>query len=97
PAPLGDIEEEGAGRVRRVDGPLAGEAIADVVLREHDSVDALVDLGLMAAQPQELGRREARERPVPGQLDQAFEPDQSLDLRALCGRALVVPEDRRAK
>src|SRR5918995_87600 len=51
----------------------------------------------MSAQPQELGCREARERPVPRQLDQALEPDARLDLRALGRRALVVPEDRRSE
>ena len=48
----------------------------------------------MAAQPEELRRREARERAVAGERDQPLEPDALLDLGALGPRALVVPEDR---
>ena len=47
-----------------------------------------------AAQPEQLRRREARERPIPRERDQALEADALLDLRALGRRALVVPEDR---
>ena len=50
----------------------------------------------MAAQPEELRRREARERAVAGQRDQPVEADALLDLGALGAGALVVPEDRRA-
>ncbi len=64
PAPVGDVEEERPRGVRRVDRPLARQAQAHVVLREHDPVDARVDLGLVAAQPEQLRRREAGERPV---------------------------------
>ena len=42
-----------------------------------------------------FGRREAGQRSVAGQLDQAREPDALLDLGALGRRPLVVPEDRR--
>ncbi len=55
-----------------------------------------VGLGLVAAEPEELRRGEPRERPVAGQGDQPLEPDALLDLGALGGRALVVPEDRGA-
>ena len=51
----------------------------------------------MTAQPEQLRRREACERTVSGQLDQACEPDPLLDLDALRFRPLVVPEDRRPK
>ena len=54
-----------------------------------------VHVRLVPAQPQELRRGEARERAVPGQLDQPRQSDPLLDLRALGPRALVVPEDRR--
>ena len=51
----------------------------------------------MLAQPEQLRRREACERTIPGQLDQPCEPDPLLDLDALGRRPLVVPEDRRPK
>ena len=97
PAPPRDVEEERPGGVGRVDRPLAGQPETHVVLREHDAVDARVDLGLVPAQPQELRRGEAGERAVAGERDQALEPDALLDLGALGRRALVVPEDRRTE
>jgi hypothetical protein len=57
--------------------------------------DPREDVGLVPAEPEELRRREAGERPVPGELDEAGEADALLDLDALGPRALVVPEDRR--
>ena len=56
--------------------------------------DLCVRLGLVPAQPEQLGRGEPWQRPVAGQLDQPLEPDPLLDLGALGGRSLVVPEDR---
>jgi hypothetical protein len=52
--------------------------------------------GSWRAQPQELRGREARERPVARQLDEAVEADALADLLALARGALVVPEDRGA-
>src|SRR5215813_6444195 len=97
PPPARDLEQERPGRVCRVDRPLAREAQADVVLGQHDAADPLVHLGLVPAQPEELRRREAGQRPVPGERDQTLEPDPLLDLRTLRGRALVVPQDRGAE
>ncbi len=51
---------------------------------------------LVPAEPEELRGREARQRPVAGELDEPVEADLLLDLVALRARALVVPEDRRA-
>ena len=95
PPPPRDVEEQRPGGVGGVDRALPGEPEADVVLREQDVRDPRVDVRLVPAQPQELRRGEARERSVPGQLDQARQADALLDLRALGARALVVPEDRR--
>ena len=86
PAPVGDVEEQRAGRVRHVDRPLAGEPQAHVVLREHDPPDPLVDVGLVPSQPQQLRRREAGQRTVARQRDQPLEPDALLDLGALRAR-----------
>ena len=89
-----DVEEERAGRVGSVDRPLAGEPEAHVVLRQQDVLDAGEGLGLVVAQPQQLGRREAGEGAVSGQRDQPLDAQALLDLFALGRRALVVPEDR---
>ena len=97
PAPAGDVEEERPRGVRRVDRALAGQAQPDVVLRQQDVRGLRPDLGLVAAHPEELRRREAGQRPVSGQLDQPLEPDPLLDLGALRRGPLVVPEDRRAE
>ena len=96
PAAAGDVEQERPGCVRDVDRVLAGEPQPDVVLRQEDAADAGVGVRLVLPQPEELGRSESRERPVPGQLDEPREPDPLLDLGALGSRPLVVPEDRRA-
>src|SRR5207245_8618058 len=50
-----------------------------------------------AAKPEQLRRREACERTVPGQLNQPREADPLFDLDALRFRPLVVPQDRRPK
>jgi len=96
PAPVRDVEEQRAGGVRAVDRLLAREPVADVVLRQQHPADPREGLGLVVAQPEELRRREAGQGAVASQRDQALEPDALFDLRALGGRALVVPEDRRA-
>ena len=93
PASVGHVEEQGSGGVSGVDRPLAREPKPDVVLREHDSPDAGVDVGLVAAQPQQLRCGEARQGAVSRQRDEALEADQLLDLGALGHRPLVVPED----
>ena len=71
PAPRGHVEEERSRGVRDVDRPLAREHEADVVLRQQHVRDPLVDLRLVAAQPEELRGGEAGERTVAGQLDEA--------------------------
>src|SRR5215203_1557704 len=58
--------------------------------------DARVLLGLVPANPQQLGRREAGQRTVAGELDQAVQPYEGLDLLAFGAGALVVPQDRGA-
>jgi hypothetical protein len=59
--------------------------------------DPSVQLGLVPPHPQQLRRGETRQCTVPRQLDEPRQPDSLLDLRALGGGALVVPEDRRAQ
>ena len=95
PAAPADVEEQRPGGVGDVDRVLPGQPEADVVLREQDPPDPAVGLRFVAGEPQQLRRGEPGQRPVPGQLDQALEADAALDLGALGGGSLVVPEDRR--
>ena len=55
----------------------AGEAQAHVVLGQEDVGDARVGLRLVSAKPQELRSREAGQRAVAGQLDEALEADRA--------------------
>ena len=96
PAPLRDVEQQRARGVGDVDRALAGQLQPHVVLGQHHVRDARVVVRLVLAQPQQLRRGEAGQRAVAGQLDEPVEADALLDLRALGGGALVVPEDRRA-
>ena len=94
PAPPGDVEKQRPRRIGDVGRPLTGEPKPHVVLGQADARDLREDRRLVAAQPEELRRREPRERAVTRQLDQALDPDQVFDLGALLARALVVPENR---
>ena len=66
-----DVEQQRARGVGHVDRPLAGQPQPHVVLGQHHVRDARVDVGLVRAQPQQLGRGEAGQRAVAGQLDEA--------------------------
>jgi hypothetical protein len=56
-----------------------------------------INLWLVAAHPEHLGRGEARKRVVAGHGDQATFLHARANLVALGGGALVVPENRRAQ
>ena len=66
PAPARHVEQQRAAGVRHVDGLLAAQAQPHVVLGQQHRRDPPVGLGLVAAQPQQLRRGEAGERPVAG-------------------------------
>ena len=95
PAPARNVEQERPGCVGCIDRVLAGQTEPHVVLRQEDVMDPCVRLGLVLAQPEQLGRREAGQRSVAGERDQPLETDARLDLLAFRRRSLVVPEDRR--
>ncbi len=92
-----EVEQDRAGAVGLVEGVVAGQPVADVVLGQQDVGDARPDLGLVAAHPGELRRREPGQRVVAGDRDEPRLADRLADLVALGGRALVVPQDRRAQ
>ena len=97
PAAPGDVEEQRPRCVGDVDRTRAGEPQPHVVLRQQHVRDSRVDVGLVAAYPEQLRSREAGQRAIAGQRDQPLEPDPRLDLLALRTGALVVPENRRAQ
>ena len=90
PAPVGDVEEQRPRRVRRVDRPLARHAQAHVVLREHDPVDACVDLGPCRRQSSFGAVKPSARLPVS---DERSSPTSS-SISAHSAPVLVVPEDR---
>ena len=96
PTAVAHVEQERAGGVGDVGGELAGEDIADVVLRKQDLGHARVVGGLLVAEPEDLGRGEASERGVADHLDQPALADALGDGVALRGGSLVAPEQGRA-
>ena len=101
---VGSVAYEGADDLVLIDPLLpTDDALDALVARIGKPLSALVTVfwhtrsaALVAAEPQELGRREPGQGAVPGELDQALRADTLLDLGALGGGPLVVPEDRRA-
>ena len=94
PAAVGDVEEQRARGVGDVGGAVAGQAEADVVLREEHRADARPELGFVAPHPQQLGQGEAGEGRVERQLDEAGGADRGGDRVALGAGALIAPEQR---
>ena len=94
PAPLGDVEQERPRGIGHVGRALTRKAEAHIVLREEDVANPAVGLRLVRAQPEQLRRGEAGERPVAREANQPLDADSPLDLLALGRGALVVPEDR---
>ena len=75
PAAVGDVEQEGSAGLLHVDGELAGEAVADVVLGAEDVRDAGEDFRLVGAHPEELGEGEVGQGGIAGELDEAGAAD----------------------
>ena len=92
----GEVEEQGAGRVRGVGRVLAGEPQADEVLGQEQLGDPGGGVGLLVAQPQQLGRLHPGAGAVAGDRDQPLAPEPALDLGAFGVGAGVVPQQGRA-
>ena len=91
PRAVGDVEHQCSGSVGDVNGGFAGEAQADVVLRQHDFADALPVFRFVLADPEKFGEREICQRRIAGQLDDAVEADGALEFFGLRFGALVTP------
>ena len=92
PAPVRDVEPQGARRVRHLGHVLAAQPVAEPVLGEQDLRDAREHLRLVGGDPHELRGGEARHREVAG--DAARVRNRGFERRTLRARAPVVPEDR---
>ena len=88
------VQQQRSAGLLHVDGKLAGEAIADVVLGAEDVRDAGEYLRLMGAHPEELGEGEVGQRGVAGQLDQPLAAQLCLQPVALGLGALIAPDER---
>ena len=80
------IQHQRAGSIRHVDGPLAGEAEADVVLGQHDCAHALPVLRLVLAHPQQFCQSEIGERRIAGELDERSRPNILRQVRGTAPR-----------
>ena len=95
PVACRQVEQERAGAIRLVEGVSAGQPEPDVVLRQQDVRDPRPDVRFVVADPDELGRREAGQGVIAGDLDEPFRTHRPADLVARVGGPLVVPQDRR--
>ena len=90
-----EVEQDRPRPVGLVERVLAGEPEPDVVLGQEHVRDPAPDVRFVVADPDELGRGEARQGVVAGDLDEPLRTDGRPDGVALGGRALVVPQDGR--
>ena len=97
PAAVGDVEQQGAGGLLHVHGVDAGHAEADVVLGAEDVGDFGEDLGLVLADPEELGEGEVGQRGVGDELDDSFAADGVVEPVGLGLGALVAPDEGGAE
>ena len=93
PAAVADVQEQRAGRVRVVRDVLARKAEGDVVLGKHDLADGREVLGLLLAQPQQLGCGEPHVRDVAGVAGDCLPADVPVEASHLVAAAAVVPQD----
>ena len=93
PTSVGDVEQQRAARVGDVSAEHARETPRQVVLWQHDAGDARIGLRLVLAHPDDLGRRESRERDVAAAPRELLGADAFVELVAHGLAAPVVPED----
>ena len=96
PRPGRQVEEHRARAIGHVEGMLAGEPEAHVVLGQEHVPRPRPGLRLVVAHPEQLAGGEARQRLIAGDGDEALATDDGPDGVALRRRPLVVPEDGRA-
>jgi hypothetical protein len=94
PAPLSDIQHQSARGVGDVDRELPAQPETHVVLRQQHLPHVLPDVGLMRANPQELGQREIGERWIRRQAQEPVAADRLVEPAAFGFGALIAPDDR---
>ena len=95
PFALRDVEHQRAGSVGHIDGALAGQPEANVILRQHHRADALPVFRLEFADPQKFRQRKIRKRGIAGELDQPVGADELSKIATLLFGAHVAPDQRR--
>ena len=96
PHAVPNVVEEHPGRVRRVGAVHAREAIVDIVLGQHDLIDARKEFRLVFFHPQELWRRKARKGNIRRTRAERLPADSLVQIVDLIRCAPVVPENRGA-
>ena len=91
------VKEQRARPTGAIDGVVAGQVVANIILGQQDVARLGIDLRLVFLHPQDLGRGETGQGVVAGDLDQVFFAQPAADLVALRAGALVVPEHGRAQ
>ena len=91
-----DVVEEHPGRIRRIGAVHAREPIVDIVLGQHDLIDACEELRLVFFHPQELWRRKARKGNIRRTRAERLPADSLVQIVDLIRCAPVVPENRGA-
>ena len=92
-----EVKKQGARAPRLVDGVLACQPEAHIVLGQQDATDAVIQLWLLVSDPQDLGCRETGQGVVAGDLDKTLSTQALADLVAFRRSALVIPQDRRSQ
>ena len=94
---MSHIKQQSAAGLLHVDGELAGEAVAHVVLGAHDVAGLGEDFRLMGFDPEQLGEGKVGQRRIAGELNQFFVADFLVQPIALRLRAGVAPDERGTK
>ena len=90
------IQQQHAGGIGIIAAVYAGQAVADVILRQHDLFDLCKILRFIFLHPEDLRGSEAGKSNVPGPLAQFFLADRVVEVIDFSKSASIVPQDRGA-
>ena len=94
---MGDIKKQSPGSIGNVGGKFPRQTEPDEILGEQEMRDALEELGLVIANPEDFGRAKAGERGIGNILDELLRPHLFGDPIALRLAALIAPNEGGAK
>src|ERR1019366_584252 len=95
PAPVGHIQQQSPGSIRRVGGAIPRELVANIIFRQHDRANPLPVVRFVFPHPQELGQRKVGQSWIAGQLDEPFRSYFFGQRTALAVGAHVAPDQCR--